>query len=86
MSEENGGSYVEPHDFEPLRWWDRLFGTGRCKHCMASASIHWDIVTWHRWAKARAFGDRSPAQRGVLVNRLKAAEVQSTEAPTEGEG
>lgn len=77
--------YVKPHEFEPLRWWDRLtlFGTGRCKRCMANASPHWDMVNWGYWAKARPHGDKDPAERGCLRNRAKAAENQPTEASIE---
>ena len=80
--------YVKPHDFEPLRWWDRLslFGGGRCKVCMASASLHWDIVEWDYWAKARPFGDYSPAGRGALMRRQDVPEIQSSETSTEGKG
>jgi hypothetical protein len=78
--------YVAPHDFEPLRWWDRftIFGTGRCKRCMASASLHWDIVQLDRWAEVRPSGDFGPTKRGALRRRRDVPEIQSTETPTEG--
>lgn len=77
--------YVKPHEFEPLRWWDRLslFGGGRCKRCMASGIMHWDIVQWGYWAKARAVGDYSPVDGGSLMRRQDLTEPQSTETPIE---
>ena len=86
MSEEGSGVCVAPHEFEPLRWWDRftLFGSGRCKYCMASDLMHWDVVHWGHWAPARPWGDKSKAQRGVLKRRQDVRKIQSTETPTEG--
>lgn len=44
---------TSPHEFKPLRWWDRR-DTGRCAHCLLPHYAH----PVHVWVEARALGDK----------------------------
>lgn len=46
---------VSPHVFKPLRWWDDLHLTGRCRHCYLPRYGH----PVPGWAAARPLGDTS---------------------------
>lgn len=46
-----------PHKFTPLRPWDMRPG-GRCRHCLIPMSAH----PVHGWIRARAIGDKRPAE------------------------
>jgi hypothetical protein len=49
---------TSPHQFKPLRWWDRLRQNGHCFHCLLPQSVH----PVNYWAPARALGDKSKAE------------------------
>ena len=64
-SASNGGTEfvtVEPHDYVPLRWWDRLVFRlsghppvlGRCRHCYYPGDAH----PISKWVQARPLGDK----------------------------
>lgn len=45
-----------PHEFKPVRFWDRWRYAGRCRHCMATKGRH----PMKGWVEARAYGVRKP--------------------------
>jgi hypothetical protein len=49
---------TSPHGFRPLKPWDALRSSGRCRHCLLPRYAH----PVHYWAPARALGDRSKAE------------------------
>lgn len=49
---------TSPHAFRPLRPWDALRPSGRCRHCYAPRFAH----PMHCWVQARPYGDKSPAE------------------------
>jgi len=67
--ETNSGVSIAPHEFEPLRFYDRWRMNGRCRACMCPNWVHPTSF----WADARAIGDTSKA-------RLPGDDVPSPEA------
>lgn len=46
---------VSPHEFLPVRLWDRWLRNGRCRACLCGRDVH------PTGGPARALRDRSPA-------------------------
>jgi hypothetical protein len=58
MKAEDTPTQVEPHDFEPLRFWDRWHDDGRCRQCRRPKWVH----PTGFWAEARPMMDFSKAR------------------------
>lgn len=52
------GCEVAPHAFEPLRFWDRWFDSGRCRRCFRPKWVH----PVNFYSEARSMLDTSKAR------------------------
>jgi len=70
---------VEPHKFDPLRWWDRFSREGRCRACYIPRWTH----PTNCWMEARPWGDTQRLSWEEAIRRMlrRQAPAEAGEAP-----
>lgn len=67
---------VEPHDFSPYRWHDRLHALGRCRHCIMPKLSH-PVPIWMQARPLQHGQYYSPEQ--LLATALRRIKQSSRE-------